>query len=93
MAILTPLLGLRAATLGYRIAAAVPWSSLYLLLFRLDLCGKLRILRTTHIPAALNGAEASLGFYWLVLRWLECLPLDGLLCLAGLRLANLGACS
>ena len=49
----------RAATLGYRIAASVPWVPSVAVL-PLDLCGKLHILRTMHMPAALHGAEASL---------------------------------
>ena len=55
----------RATTLGYHIAAAVPRvPSVSVLPF--DFCGKLRILRTMHIPAALHGAEASclVGCAW-----------------------------
>ena len=49
----------RATTLGYRIAAVVPRVP-SVSVFPLDFCGKLRVLRTMHIPAALHGAEASL---------------------------------
>ena len=42
----------RAATLGYRISVAVA-------VLPLDFCGRLRILRTMHLPAALHGVEAS----------------------------------
>ena len=42
-----------ATPLGYRIAAAVPWVPSVAVL-PLDFCGKLRILRTMHIPAALS---------------------------------------
>ena len=52
-------LGARATTLGYRIAAAVHRVPSVAVL-PVDFCGKLRILRTMHIPAALHGAEASL---------------------------------
>ena len=49
----------RATTLGYRIAAAVPQVPSVPVL-PLDFCGKLHILRTMHLPAALHGAEVSL---------------------------------
>ena len=49
----------RATTLGYRIAAAVPRVPSVAVL-PLDFCGRLRILRTMHLHAALHGAEASL---------------------------------
>ena len=48
-----------ATTLGCRIAGAVPGVPSVAVL-PLDFCGKIRILRTMHIPAALHGAEASL---------------------------------
>ena len=57
--ILILLLRARATTLGYRIAAAV-LRVLSVAVHPLDFCGKLRILGTMHIPAALHGAEASL---------------------------------
>ena len=49
----------RATTLGYRIAAAVPRVPSVAVL-PLDFCGRLRFLRTMHLPAALHGDEASL---------------------------------
>ena len=49
----------RAATLGYRISAAVPRVHSVAVL-PLDFCGRLRILRSMHSLAALHGVEASL---------------------------------
>ena len=49
----------RATTLGYRISAAVPRVHSVAVL-PLDSCGRLRIFRTMHLPAALHGVEASL---------------------------------
>ena len=49
----------RATTLGYRISATVPRVRSVAVL-PLDFCGRLRILRTMHLPAALHGVEASL---------------------------------
>ena len=49
----------RAATLGSRISAAVPRVH-SVAVFPLDFCGRLRILRSMHLPAALHGVEASL---------------------------------
>ena len=49
----------RAATLGHRISAAVPRVHSVAIL-PVDFCGRLRILRAVHLPAALHGAEASL---------------------------------
>ena len=53
------ILEVRAATLGYRISAAVPRVH-HVAVLPLDFCGRLRILRTMHLPAALHGVEASL---------------------------------
>ena len=50
----------RATTLGYRISAAVPRVHICCCSLPLDFCGRLRILRTMHLPAALHGVEASL---------------------------------
>ena len=49
----------RATTLGYRISAAVPRVDSVAVL-PLDYCGRLCILRTMHLPAALHGVEGSL---------------------------------
>ena len=49
----------RAATLGFRMAAAIPRVRAVAVLL-LDFCGRLRILCTMHLPAALHGVEASL---------------------------------
>ena len=49
----------RAITLGYRISAAVHRVHSVAVL-PLDFCGRLRILRTMHLLAALHGVEASL---------------------------------
>ena len=49
----------RATTLGYRISAAVHRVHSVAVL-PLDFGGRLRILRTMHLPAALHGVEASL---------------------------------
>ena len=49
----------RETTLGYRISAAVPRVHSVTVL-PLDFCGRLRILRTMHLPAALHGVQASL---------------------------------
>ena len=49
----------RATTLGHGIAAVVPKVP-SVSVVPLDFCGKLRFLRTMHIPAALHVAEASL---------------------------------
>ena len=49
----------RATALGYRISAAVPRVHSVAVL-PLDFCGRLRILRTIHLPAALHSVEASL---------------------------------
>ena len=48
----------RAVTLGYRISVTVPRAVAVL---PLDFCGRLRILRTIHLPAALHGVEAAFG--------------------------------
>ena len=52
-------LSARAATLGSRVSAAVPLVH-FVAVFPLDFCGRLRILRSMHLPAALHGVEASL---------------------------------
>ena len=57
--------GARATTLGYRISAAVQWVHSVAIL-TLDFCGRLRILRAMHLPAALHGVEASLLSLFLV---------------------------
>ena len=49
-----------ASTHGYRIMAAEPRVPSVAVLPLDFCCGKLRILRTMHLPAAPHGAEASL---------------------------------
>ena len=49
----------RAVTLGFRMAAAIPRVRAVAVL-PLDFVGRLRVLRTMHLPGALHGAEASL---------------------------------
>ena len=49
----------RAVTLGFRMAAAILRVRAVAVL-PLDFVGRLRILRTMHLPGALHGAEASL---------------------------------
>ena len=49
----------RAVTLGFRMTAAIPRVRAVAVL-PLDFVGRLRILRTMHLPGALHGAEASL---------------------------------
>ena len=49
----------RAVTLGFRMAAAIPRVRAVAVL-PLDFVGRLRILRTMHLPGSLHGAEASL---------------------------------
>ena len=49
----------RAVTLGFRMSAAISRVCAVAVL-PLDFVGRLRILRTMHLPAALHGAEASL---------------------------------
>ena len=57
--ILIPPFWARAATLGYRISAAV--HQVYsVAVLPLGFCGRLRILRTMHLLAALHGVKASL---------------------------------
>ena len=49
----------RAATIGFRMFAVLPRVGAVAVL-PLDFIGRLRILRTLHLLAALHGAEASL---------------------------------
>ena len=49
----------RAVTLGFRMAAAIPRVRAVAVL-PLDFVGRLRVLRTMHLPGSLHGAEASL---------------------------------
>ena len=49
----------KSATLVFRMSAALPRVCTVAVL-PLDFIGRLRILRTMHLPAALHGAEASL---------------------------------
>ena len=78
----------RAGTLGFRMSAALPRVRAVAVLL-LDFIGRLRILRTMHLPAALHGAEASLvslsGLRRLRTAFCQA-ALSG-----GLRLANPGA--
>ena len=80
----------RAGTLGSRISAAVPWVHSVAVL-PLDYCGRLRILRSMHLPATLHGVEASL----VSISGLRSLRTAfGQAALSGsLRLANPGCCS
>ena len=78
----------RAVTLGFRMTAAVRCVRAVAIL-PLDFVGKLRILRTMHLPGALHGAEASLVSNFWFAEAQYCL-LSGLLS-GGFRLANRGA--
>ena len=49
----------RAVTLGFRMAAAIHRVRAVAVL-PLDFVGRLRVLRTMHLPGSLHGAEASL---------------------------------
>ena len=78
----------RAVTLGFRMFTAIPRVRAVAVL-PLDFVGRLRILRTMHLPGALHGAEASLvsisGLRKLRTAFCQA-SLSG-----GLRLANPGA--
>ena len=78
----------RATTLGYRITAAVPRVHSVAVL-PLDFCGRLRILRSMHLPAALHGVEASLVFISGLRRLRTAFGQAAMS--GGLRLANPGA--
>ena len=78
----------RSTTLGYRISAAVRRVHSVAVL-PLDFCGRLRILRTMHLLAALHGVEASLVSISGLRRLMSAFGQAAMS--GGLRLANPGA--